>query len=47
MVINVRIPIAVYDRYCAVALRTRPGPIAVRSVLRHILTLHAPSVNVQ
>jgi hypothetical protein len=47
LVINVRIPIDVYDRYCIVAQRTRPGPISVRSVLRHIITLHAPSKDVQ
>lgn len=40
MVIKVRLGVDVYDAYCRVALKSRQP---VRSVLRHVLTIHAPS----
>jgi hypothetical protein len=40
MVVNVRIPVDVYDAYCRCA---HHHDAYVRSILRHILTLHAPS----
>lgn len=42
LIINVRLPISIYDIYCRVALRMRPGT-KVRTVLRHVLTIHAPT----
>lgn len=40
LVVNVRIRADVYDAYCRAALKSRQP---VRSVLRHVLTLHAPA----
>lgn len=40
LVLNFRIPISVYDAYIRYALRHR---LPVRSIVRHIVTLHRPT----
>jgi hypothetical protein len=41
IVVSVRISAAAYDRYCQTALKAR---VQVRTVLQHILTMHAPGI---
>jgi hypothetical protein len=40
LVVNVRLTIATYDAYCRCAVQSGQD---VRTILRHVLTLHAPS----
>jgi hypothetical protein len=41
MVTSVRVPQAIYDRYCSLSRHTEKD---VRAIMREVLTLHAPIV---